>query len=214
MKFTESTLLILKNFSEINPSILFAPGSKLRTISPQSTVLAAANLDCEFPSEAVIYELSRFLSTLSLFSDPDIEFKDEKFVIKGGKSKVNYAYAAKNMIMTPPDKDISIENPEATFVVSWEDLQNAIKAASILQLEEIAFKSDGSKLSMMVTDSKNPTSDDYYVEVGECEKSFDITVKSEYLKLLPSNYTVKLSLEGVVEFQSQNVTYWIAAEAK
>ena len=44
MKFSTDTLSVLKNFSTINPSIVFKPGSVVRTISPQKTVMAAATI--------------------------------------------------------------------------------------------------------------------------------------------------------------------------
>ena len=44
MKFSNDTLNVLKNFSSINPSVLFKPGQTVRTISPQKTVMAAATI--------------------------------------------------------------------------------------------------------------------------------------------------------------------------
>ena len=45
MKITTNTLNILKNFSKINPSILIQEGNTLRTISPNKTIMAKANVD-------------------------------------------------------------------------------------------------------------------------------------------------------------------------
>ena len=71
MKFSTDTLSVLKNFSTINPSIVFKPGSVVRTISPQKTVMAAATIDETVETQAGVYDLSRFLSTLALFDNPD-----------------------------------------------------------------------------------------------------------------------------------------------
>ena len=39
MKLSESTVEVLKNFSTINPSLVFKEGNILRTVSPQKNIL-------------------------------------------------------------------------------------------------------------------------------------------------------------------------------
>ena len=70
MKFSENTLTILKSFSTINKSILLKPGSALKTITPEKTLVATATIAEQIPSQACIYDLSRFLSILGLYRDP------------------------------------------------------------------------------------------------------------------------------------------------
>lgn len=217
MNFTENTLAILKNFSEINPSVLFSKGNVLRTISPQKTAMASAVLDNDIEGDAAVYDLSRFLSTLTLFKDPDVKFEKDKFIITSGKSKVSYSYAARNMIMQPPEKDIELTDAEAVIDIQWQDIINVIRAAGVLDLGEITFRSDGNNVIMGAIDSKNPTSDNYTVTVAENVDNlakFDMIIKVENLKLLQSDYTVSLSTKGIAHFKSANVSYWIALEAK
>ena len=64
MKFSENTLTILKSFSTINKSILLKPGNTLKTITPEKTLVAKATISESLPSEACVYDLSRFLSIL------------------------------------------------------------------------------------------------------------------------------------------------------
>ena len=92
MKFSENTISVLKNFSTINPSVMFKSGNTVRTISPQKTVMATATIGETFGRNAGVYDLGRFLATLSLFDEPEVEFLDTKFSIKSGKSSVNYTY--------------------------------------------------------------------------------------------------------------------------
>lgn len=215
MNFSDNTLSILKNFSGINPSLIFKPGKTLRTISPQKTVMAAAIIDEDIGSSAAVYDLSRFLSTLSLFENPDVQFGDNKFTIQSGRSRVNYTYASESMIITPPEKDIVVPNPEATFKVNWTDIQNVIRAAGVLQLGEIAFKSDGKTISLSAVDSKNPTADNYSVDVGDgTGQPFNMIIKVENLRLMQADYTVSLSSKGMAHFKSDKVQYWIALESR
>ena len=73
MQFSEQTLSILKSFSTINKSILMTPGNVLKTITPEKTLIAQANIPDTIPQDACIYDLSRFLSILSLYTAPDVE---------------------------------------------------------------------------------------------------------------------------------------------
>lgn len=212
MKFSENTLAVLKNFAGINPSIVFKPGNVIRTISPQKTVMAAAKIDESIESVAAIYDLSRFLATLSLFDNPDIEFGQNKFAIKSDRSRVNYTYAAESMIISPPDKDINVPSPEVKVQVNWDDIQKVIRAASVLQLGEIAFKGDGQSVSLAAIDSKNPTADAFDVVVGESKSHFEMIIKVENLKLMPKNYEVSLSSKGMAHFKSDTIQYWVAIE--
>lgn len=212
MKFSENTLSVLKNFSGINPSVIFKPGNVIRTISPQKTVMSAAVIDETIASNAAVYDLSRFLATLSLFDSPDVEFKENKFAISSDRTRVNYTYAAESMIISPPDKDINVPNPEVNVKVNWDDIQKVIRAASVLQLSEIAFRGDGQSVSLAAIDSKNPTADAFDVVVGDSESQFEMIIKVENLKLMPKNYDVSLSSKGMAHFKSDKIQYWIAIE--
>ena len=81
MKFSDRTLTILKSFSSINKSILMSEGNVLKTITPEKTLVAIANIPDQIPSDACIYDLSRFLSIVGLYQDPDVEFHDKYFTI-------------------------------------------------------------------------------------------------------------------------------------
>lgn len=212
MQFSDNTISVLKNFSGINPSILFKPGNTIRTISPQKTVMAEATINESIDSNAAIYDLSRFLATLSLFDNPDVEFADTKFSISSGRSRVNYTYAAESMIIAPPDKGIQLPTPEVVVNVNWEDIQKVIRAASVLQLGEIAFKGDGETVRLAAIDSKNPTADIFDVVVGESSSHFEMIIKVENLRVMQNDYEVSLSSRGMAYFKSDKVKYWVAIE--
>jgi hypothetical protein len=212
MNFSENTLSVLKNFSGINPSVVFKPGNNIRTISPQKTVMAAAVIDENIESSAAVYDLSRFLATLSLFDSPEIEFGTDKFSITSGRSRVGYTYAAESMIITPPDRDITVPDPEVNVTVNWDDIQKVIRAASVLQLGEVAFKGDGDSVRLAAIDSKNPTADVFDVVVGESDAHFEMIIKTENLRLMPKDYEVALSSKGMAHFKGDNIQYWVAIE--
>jgi len=73
MKFDSNTLQVLKNFSAINKNIMFKPGNVIRTISDTKSVMAKSTIGQEIPKGFGIYDLSRFLGTLSLFNDAELD---------------------------------------------------------------------------------------------------------------------------------------------
>ena len=93
MKFESRTLQILKNFSTLNPSLQFKQGSVISTITPLKTVMARATIKENIPATFAIYELSKFLSVLSLFDNPTITLEDKFLLIGDGKQNVQYTFA-------------------------------------------------------------------------------------------------------------------------
>ena len=216
MKFSNDTLNVLKNFSSINPSVLFKPGQTVRTISPQKTVMAAATIGESVPTEAAVYDLSRFLATLQLFEEPDVQFGETKFNISSGKSQLNYTYASPTMIITPPEKDINLPDPELSVSLPWKSIDSVIKAAGVLSLNEIAFKASENVVKMSAVDSKNPTADSFDIVIKDDYSGapFTMIIRTDNLKLMPADYDVSLSSKGMAHFKSKSVQYWIAVEAK
>lgn len=216
MKFSNETLSILKNFAMINSGIVFKPGSVLKTMHPQKTIMASARVTENIESVARIYDLSRFLATLSLFDDPDVEFKSDKFIISSGNRTVSYTYAAESMVVSPPDKDINFPEPDVTVKINWRDLDSVIRAAGVLKLSEIAFTSNGNTISVSAVDSKNSSADVYDVVLAEGVNAnpFRMIIKVENIKLMPNDYEVSLSSKGLAYFKSNKVDYYVALEAK
>ena len=133
MKLSDKTIQILKNFATINQSILVRPGNVLKTITPLKTILAQATVAETFGQEFAIYELPRFLGTISLFSDPEFTFQEKFVTISSGKQRVNYTYADASMIMTPPSKDISFPDTEVEFTITSEQLSTISKAGEFFK---------------------------------------------------------------------------------
>ena len=80
----KSTVEILKNFSTINQSILIHEGNQLATMATTKNIFASAVVEDVFPRDFAIYNLPEFLSVLSLFSEPKIEYGENDITIKEG----------------------------------------------------------------------------------------------------------------------------------
>ena len=215
MQFTEKTLTVLKNFAGINQALIFQPGSVLKTINPQKSVMAVATVDQEIPGEACVYDMARFLSVLSLYAKPEVEFGSKAFTIAEGRRKTKYVYADPSMVVAPPAKEMKLPAADVTVSVAWDDIASVIKAAGVLQLPEIAFVGDEGKIFLRAIDSANPSADTFGTELeGETDATFTLILKTENLKLLPMNYEVNLAAKGLSTFIGDGVKYFVAIEAK
>ena len=212
MKIDTNTINVLKNFAKVNPSIVFPEGNVLKTISPSKTIMAKSEVTTHFEKRFAIYNLDRFLSTLSLFNDPELDFRERFVEISDVNSKIRYTYADESTITKAPDKEIILPSIDVTFTLSNENLKSVEKGAGILQLPEIIVVGDGSTISLQAADSKNPTSDVFSIEIGSTDKVFKAIFKSENIKIIPGEYTVSISARGISHFVGKEAEYWIAVE--
>lgn len=213
MKLESQTVSILKNFAAINPSISFKDGQKLRTISPSKTILAQASITNDMPGTFAIYDLSRFLSVLSLFEQPAIEVEEKYLTIKDDQQTVNYAFANPSMIVAPTDKTPVVPNPEITFNLTADTLVRVQKAMGVLNMPEMSVVGDGVNVYVQASDSKKPGSDTFAIKVGTNDNKFNMIFKADNMKMLPGSYVVQISSKGIAHFKQDVVEYWIATEA-
>ena len=215
MKLSDSTISLLKNFSNINQSIVFKQGQKLRTISVMKNILAEVTVSEEFPKDFAIYDLNQFLNGLSLHHNPELDFsKDGYVVIREGKMRSKYFFADPNVIITPPEKDITLPSQDVCFEVSTDQLDKLLKAAAVYQLPDLSAVGEGGVVKLVVRDKKNDTSNDFAIVVGETSAEFSFNFKVENIKVLPGTYEVVVSKKLLSKFTSKNheLTYYIALE--
>jgi len=215
MKLSDATKEILKNFSEINPNLMITPGNQIKTISTMKNILATAGVEENFPQDIAIYDLSEFLGMLSLFSKPVFDFDEKLMTIneEGTSTKSKYFFADPS-ILTTPQKDVKMPDTEVEFTLTETDLTKVKKAASMLQLPDIAIKSLGTDIMMSAIDKKNDTANTYDVKVGETDKKFEFHFKTEHFKMLPGDYNVHISSKLISNFKhkTKSIQYWIALE--
>lgn len=214
MKLSKETTEILKNFAAINPSLVFQVGKVQKTVSPQKTVLAKANVTESFDKEFAIVDLSQFISTISMFEDPDLKLGDDSITITNGKACSTLRYGSANLIQSPPSKEINLPSSEISFTLEAAALQSALRAAGVLNLPELALVGKGGKAYLTALDSRNEGSNTFDYEVGDASVNYRMVFKIENLKILNREYEVRVSAKGISHFKSTkgDVEYWIATE--
>ena len=213
MKLDEKTINILNNFQTINTAIVVNPGNILSTISESETIIARAVVPDTFEKQFAIYDLPKFLAILSLSKENDIDFHDEYLIIKQSNSKVKYRYAHPDNIKVPP-ATIKSYKSYCQFRLPYSLLQNTLKAIQILKYTELAIQGDNGKLYISAIKSGDEEATSYSTEIGETDKTFNCIIEADKLKLINVDYDITISDNGLVNFKSDTVEYFIAMNGK
>lgn len=217
MELSERTVDILKNFATINPSVVIQQGNVIRTVSQNTTILSHAIVEEDFPNKFGVWDLSRFIGTLSLFTKPDLYFTDHYVAIKSGNQQCKFFYCDTDLIKVPPDNEIPVDNVIAEFTLTEHDLAAILKGANVLQVPNLVIENRSGDIYVIAKDANNTSSNTFERKVGETDDSpvdFSAIINVENMKVAPGTYHVRLSSGGVVHFSQPGkaLQYWIVTE--
>ena len=203
-KISNETLDVLKNFSSINSNILVKEGNVLTTISPVKNVMAEATVPESFDQKFGIWDLNKFLGTISLFEDPEYMF-EEKGVTEPS-------------LLTTVNKQINMPESVVTCSITQKVFNEILKASSVLQVSDIAIRSNSDELEIVALDKKDKSSNSYSITLDHLPAGgpeFSFFFKSENLKMLSGDYDVSISDKVVSQFTNINrsLKYWVALES-
>ena len=216
--FSQNTLKVLENYASINPSLVFKEGSILATISIGKTIMAKASIEESIPDTFAIYDLSRFLSVLGLFTNPTIDVDGKSLTISSdGGRKVNYTCAEPNLIfgpnkINPYEKALKMPSIDVSFNLEESKIEELRKAAAVLKTPDIVIEGYRGRLLLKTMDVQNPSGDVFTLDLGENENTFKFIIRRDNLKILPGNYLVELSAERLSKFTGTNIEYFVSLE--
>jgi hypothetical protein len=216
MKLSEQTIEVLKNFSTVNPNLIFKQGNVVRTMAEAKNVIASATIAEQIPRTFGIYDLTEFLSALSLVEKPELEFKDDSVEISEGSTVIQY-YHSPTHLLTSADKQVNMPKAEVTFQLTSDALNKVRRASSVLGHTELQIQGNAGRVSLNVVNLKTPASNKYSVvvdESNECREMFSFVFVIGNLKIIPGDYTVSVSSRLISHFKhaSLPVEYWVALE--
>ena len=217
MKLSSDTMNILKNYATINQNLMIKEGKELTTMSAMKNIIARAEVEEEFPQEVAIYDLNEFLSCLSLFQSPNLEF-DSTFVTiteeNNPKTALKYFYSDPSVVTTP-SKMITMPSNEVTFTLDSSTLSDITKASAVISSADLVLENTNGTPSLTVKDKKNDTANSYSRGVEtQGEGKFSFFFKVENLKLMDGKYTVEVSSKNISHMKNEStpIEYWIALE--
>ena len=215
MNLNAKTLEVLKNFYSINPSLVVKEGNVLATISTNKTVLAKATVPDVFTQRFAMYNLGRFINSVTSYENAELEFHNNHVVIKesGKTESTRLSYADESGIKIPPEKALVLSTIDASCKITTANLRSVQKQLGILDVPEIAVVGDGVNIYLQAVDSKNVTSDVFSIVIGSTDKTFRSLFKAENIKVMPGDYDVDICSKGISHFKGEGIEYWIAVEA-
>ena len=207
MKFSKNLIELLKNYNTLNQGIKFLEGDKLSSISVNKATYAEATLHPEdmITHKFSVFDLSEFMSTLSLFKQPELVFKDEWFEIDSPEEqqKVRYGYAIEATVLAP-DKGVPVITPEKTdiqFNLTKVQLDQLMKAAAVMKLKDLGISKKG--VRVFNNSSTNFSGNEFNAKVDiVTDLDQEFVLKIDNMKIIPANYTVKIWTKGAVEFST------------
>jgi len=217
MKLSKTTLEILKNFSVINPNILLNPGNRISTLAEAKNIMASATIAENIPRQAGIFDLTQFLSTVSLLESPELEFTESCVLLKDeDTSAIEYRYSRLD-VLTFPTKEVQMPTADVQFTLSANTLGKIRRAASVLGHSKVEIAGAEGKISAQVVDKENASANKYSIVLdGEnvCKNVFSFIFPIDNLKILAGDYRVEISSRLISKFinTSVPVEYWIAMD--
>jgi hypothetical protein len=213
MKLNENTTRILNNFASICTQMKFEAGNVIMTRSEAGDIVAGATLDQEFPQNFAVYELPRFLNVLKSFKEPNLDFKEYFVTIGEGKRNVRYVYTDPTTITSVDySKKPKLPKEIATFKITYEQLAQVLKTASILKLDTISFESKNGVVKIIAHNPDNDSTDTVEDEVGVSDIDFSVHYQANIISVLPYDYNVTVYESRVTKFSTDNLYYYILAK--
>ena len=185
-------------------------------MSVMKNILAEAEVDENFERDFGIYDLPQFLNGVNLMKDPDLDLKNETYMIirEGKNTRVKFAFADPDCIVSPPEKGVTLPSSDVTFLLDSVQLGKLLKASQVYQLPDLSAVGNGKEISLVVSDRKNDNSNEFSLKVGKTEQVFEFNFKMENIKLIPGSYEVQISQKNLAKFTNHNynLEYFIALE--
>ena len=113
----------------------------------------------------------------------------------------------------------SFHEVDIEFVLTEEDLISLQKASAVYSLPDLTFHSEeGSDIiKLILRDKENDTSNTYEQSItGSSNGAYTLDLKIENIRVLPGNYSIRVSQHLISEWTNQDVdlSYYIALEPK
>ena len=223
MKLSENTVEILKNFAILNQGLVVKKGNILKTVSINKSIKAEALIEEEFKQDFAIYDLNKTLGIFSLNKgiQPEVEVEKDCLKFTGcGTGTIRQRYASPALIFGHDklDSPMNIEKFEAHVILSKEVYSWIFSVASILGCPNVVIKSSNGKgIQVFAEDVKGAIVDDAFIGInGVTDGPFQAVLKIENLKIIPGDYDVAISKNGITRFkhQTKKIVYYITLESK
>lgn len=218
MEVSDQTIEFLKNYADIQKTMMFYPGQHQQTVSVGEDFFSKVKLQENIPEEFGIYDLPQFISCLTFIDNPNLKFLDKHLMISdaAGIEAIKLPYADPDHIVKPAG---TLEKPEpiVTFTLSRSILTKIKKSSSILGLNDCVFKKQGNRFEVSVLDTEIDKEEDSQTWSRELdcevfsEKDFTFIFDISTFKMMDGDYEVTCNAP-LTHFRNLecDLEYWVA----
>ena len=150
-----------------------------------------------------------------MFANPDLEFNEKYVDISNGRSSVRYFYSDPSLLTVAP-KELKIPQEIISFDINENTLNEMLKAANILQVNNLRIVGKNGSLLVEIDDDSNYTSNSFSVILDENYSGPDYSgmIKVSEIKFLPGSYKVYLTKTIISKFvhESGNLMYVVSTK--
>lgn len=220
MKLSERTLQLLRNFTNINPSIIFPKGNVVRVMSESRSILAKTVIAEDIPETFAIFDMTRLLGALSMFREPEINVTKSFLQITEGGEHIDFVCTDPLLLRAPPEKEVTLKTVDVTFNLTADNIQRILKGMAITGANALCITGENGKLYLQartVSSNKNhpniSSAPSYSMDIGSVSRDFQFILMADNIKMIPDNYVVNISSQGLAHFKGSDVEYFIAVES-
>lgn len=222
MIFDDKLMTVLKNFSNINSNLMvYSNTDQIMTINESKSVYACYNHRQSFDNDFAIYDLSSFISALSMFDDKDVEINEKHMIVKdlNNRSKLRYVFANPDLITKAP-QPVTVDEFVCKFTLDSDTLNKLRKAQGILDLSTVKITgTDKNVITISLSDPNDPSNNDFSIDVnGEINENsdFEVYLTLNNLTIVNDSYDVEISPKMLAKFTAHNydLFYFIALDRR
>lgn len=214
MKLKKETIEILKNFANINNSIVIRKTKEgeqtttVRVLSADQSAIAEVVLNEVFPNDAYIYDMNKLLGLIGAigFEKHDVDFTTNEALVSDSTAKVKarVTYADPSVIPTL-DKSANLPTPDIEFTLTADMLKQLTDFSSMLELPDIRLETKNAKLMISAQNPKIKNSNSFELEVMPLTNettNINVLFDKSTFKFIPGSYSVSTSMQGISKFES------------
>lgn len=206
MQLTKEIADILKNFSQINTSILFKPGNVLMTKSNNNAIYAEAVIGTDIDVEVGIYNIPQVLQIAGILGETQISCTpgDDQMLLTDGKKKFKLKLADPSTIVAPK-KQLNFPVADVIFDLPGSMMDEIKKSAAALGVNVLSFESVGDQIVAIVL-GENADNDATFPVAGyDGNHDFVFQMDIGNVKIMDGDYKVLISSKGAIKFEGQTV---------
>jgi len=216
VSFNKEVLSLVNELASINQSIkLFKDNGKvvIKTQNPQETIayiLTTEDMSFDFDGDEIaFYNYTDFYKWISTLNATSMS-QDDNGMLQIGNGRQKGLYQTSDTDIVKGGRfDIDFGEPDATLVLSVDDLKELQKLRSLVAKEgtnlKISFSEKTAHIEISSTESNNVVETDIALE-RTVEEDFSLRISDEFLSTIPTKYSYRVDVlqAGLVRLSMNN----------